>query len=386
VGSRKHESTKGRSGCDFRRAVAFLPVRDSASCFGGSGRFAPRTAAATCALFWAALLGVWMLGECGPARATEVRLRAQSTAAGPLVTLGDVAEILAADPAEAAALAAVELFAAPAGSHQRFVRVREIQDLLILRGVDLRAHRFSGSAVVAVAGPGTSRPAAPEAVAPQTVRRAERRLAEQVAVYLEGRADDAKNLMIECSVSGEQARLAAEPAMPITLGGGAPPWTGPQRFDAVVATPQGPVQFSFDATVRVPPAMVVAVRAMGRGHVIRPTDVAIEPGATPGNGREGFHALEDVVGKETTQAVAAGRALDRESVRAPLWVRRGEVVTVQARTGAVRVRTTARARDDGSHGDLVAVESLADRTSYHARVVGIREVEVYARGVQAAGD
>ena len=79
----------------------------------------------------------------------------------------------------------------------------------------------------------------------------------------------------------------------------------------------------------------------------------------------------------------AGSVIDRETVRAPLLVRRGDVVTVYARSGSVRVRTTARARDDASAGEVVSVESLADRSTYLARVSGIREVEVFAHSPRA---
>jgi len=42
-----------------------------------------------------------------------------------------------------------------------------------------------------------------------------------------------------------------------------------------------------------------------------------------------------------------------------------------------------RAHDNGSLGELVAVESLADRSTYFARVSSVREVEVYARSAKA---
>ena len=66
-------------------------------------------------------------------------------------------------------------------------------------------------------------------------------------------------------------------------------------------------------------------------------------------------------------------------------MRRGEVVTVYARASGIRVRTVARSRDDGGEGELVSVESLADRSTFYARVSGIREVEVYARAARADG-
>ena len=71
-------------------------------------------------------------------------------------------------------------------------------------------------------------------------------------------------------------------------------------------------------------------------------------------------------------------------MRQPLLVRKGEVVTVYVRASGVQVRTTARSRDNGSHGELINVESLENRKTYFARVTGIQEAEVYARGESAA--
>ena len=49
------------------------------------------------------------LSPWAAARAAELQLRPECRCCGPVVTLGDVADVLAADSAEADALAAVEL-------------------------------------------------------------------------------------------------------------------------------------------------------------------------------------------------------------------------------------------------------------------------------------
>ncbi len=96
-----------------------------------------------------------------------------------------------------------------------------------------------------------------------------------------------------------------------------------------------------------------------------------------------FHALDEAVGKQTTKAIAEGKILTPDAVQPPLLVRRGDVVTVYARTAGIRIHTTARAKDNGAEGDLVTVESLSDRRSYTARVCGPRETEVFAQAASA---
>src|SRR6185437_7085362 len=68
--------------------------------------------------------------------AAEIELRSECNASG-LVRLGDVAEIHATDAAEIKRLQEMELFPAPAVGNKSFVRAREIQDLLALRGMNL---------------------------------------------------------------------------------------------------------------------------------------------------------------------------------------------------------------------------------------------------------
>jgi flagella basal body P-ring formation protein FlgA len=259
-------------------------------------------------IFWGSLFC-----SCNPAWTAELRLRAQCTTSNPSVTLGDVAEILTSDRQQAKQLAAIELFPSPVAARQNFVRVREIQDALTLRDVNLAEHRFSGANQVAISGGGDSPRADADPSPPPVINRK-------------------SNLRV-------------------------------QEAEAI--------------------ASVVAIRSIGRGTVIRDTDVELQNYQTRDAVGDLLTSLEDVIGKETTRSIPAGKPVPRDSLREPLLVRKGDVVTVNARSAGIRVRTSARARDDGSLGDLIAVESLQDRNTFYVRVDGVREVEVFAHGVQA---
>jgi flagella basal body P-ring formation protein FlgA len=168
-----------------------------------------------------------------------------------------------------------------------------------------------------------------------------------------------------------------------------------QAFELTLRTGSGVEQLAVDARVTLPPPVVVAARSLARGTVIAPGDVRLQrPAATGGSpvqqsigyrratsgkADDAFHSLEDVLGMEAARSISAGSALEPKMVRRPVLVERGELVTVVARSGGIRVRTTARAKEDASLGDLVAVESLESRKEYFARVCGPQEVEVYAR-------
>jgi len=318
------------------------------------------------------------------APAAEFRLRPQCAVDGPLVTLGDVAEILSTDSTLAAELGAIELFPSPNAPGQRFLRLREIQDLLLLRGVNLTEHRFSGSSQVTVLS--SSQPTGGEAqrALPQAVARmANRQVCNAVTKYLHDQVSADSQWAVELELTPIQLRSVALPGRKITIAGGRPPWTGRQRFQIVVDLPHGPVSFDLEARVALPSAVVVAARSLSRGVVIGASDVRLQRGVRLDGAAAGFHSIEDVIGLETARAIPVGKLLGKESVRHPLLVRRGEVVTVYARCSGIQVRTNARSRDEGSLGDLVAVESLLDRQRFFARVSGVREVEVFARSLRA---
>lgn len=310
--------------------------------------------------------------------AAEFQLRARCQPRGAIVRLGDVAEVLAADGSEAARLAATELFPAPPPGLQRVLRARELQDLLADRGIGLAEHRFSGSSQVIVGG--AADPAKPE---PSAMKQARRLVEAAIVKHLEVHvsADDA--WQVEADLSESVVRRVVGEGEAISARGGRAPWTGMQDFE-IVFDQKSPADAMPVAAkvVRLAP-VVVATRTIARGETIRSTDVELrrpEPGAAGG---EKFHSLDEVAGLEASQTIAAGTILQRSHVRAPIMVRRGDLIVVYSRAAGIRIRTTGRAREDAALGELVSVESLADRKTFTARVCGPLEAEVYARAMQA---
>lgn len=315
-------------------------------------------------------------------QAAELRLRAQCRCSGPVVTLGDVAEVLKARAEQADRLAALELLPAPPPGRKRYLPAREVQDLLLIRGVDLLKHTISGASQVVLLG-GQEETAKGDASSSSLVRGAERRVAEAVARHMAGQVSGDDPWSVEVELDPAQARLIASAESGISVRGGAPPWVGAQRFEVTARSPDGPVRFQVDARIALPASVVIAVKSLPRGATIGPADVHLQQGQLSGGSFEGFEAIDQVVGQQTTRAIPAGTILDRRSIRPPLLVRRGEIVDVYARSAGIQVKTAAKAREEGSLGALIEVESLADRATYFVRVCGVQEVEVYAQATRA---
>ena len=100
-------------------------------------------------------------------------------------------------------------------------------------------------------------------------------------------------------------------------------------------------------------------------------------------GITGFTATADVIGQQATRAIGADQPLDGRLLRKPLLVEKGQNISVVARGSGVRVRTTARATEDGARGDVIVVESLDTKQKYAVMVTDHQQVEVLASAVNA---
>lgn len=333
------------------------------------------------ALITLLLLGI---GECEGLRAAEIRLKPQAAPNGAMVTLGDLADVFATDSAESERLRGIELFPSPPQGRERFVRARELQDLLLLRGVNLAEHRFSGASQIAVSGFGAAAASPVAAASVAHTRRATSRVADSVKAHLMARVSAETPWQIDVTLPDEIVRLLADPATELQVGGGEAPWVGAQRFELRLTSPEGPQQVVVDAHVSIPASLVIAARSLSRGVMLRASDLQLYHAELPQDQPNAIYSLDQAIGKETTRSIPAGKLVTTDAIQSPLYVRRGEIVTVYAHAAGIRIRTQGRARDDGGNGTLVAVESLDTREAFFARVCGVREVEVFARAARVA--
>ncbi|HZZ71524.1 MAG TPA: flagellar basal body P-ring formation chaperone FlgA [Pirellulales bacterium] len=332
---------------------------------------------------WLASMLAVVLGASAAA-AAEVQLRGECRTDKGVVTLGDVADVYSSNPQQTATLIAIELCPAPPTGQHKILRVHDIQDVLELHGLGRSEQRFSGASQVTIgSGRGDAAPRDRERhlrVTAPMARNSQHQASDAIVKYLQDNADPNEPWEVETlNLDDEQVRALCNAGSQIQVTGGIAPWTGLQVFTLVCGSSDGPVSITAKAKVSLPPAIVVATRTIGRGTMIRPGDVQLQRVAGRTGPSDAFSRIDDVVGQEATKSIAEGQQLDAQYLRHPLMVKKGEVVTVYARTSGIQIRTTARCRDDGSLGELVNVESLADRKLFLARVSAPQEVEVYAR-------
>ncbi len=342
--------------------------------------------------------------------AVEIKLRERIVPKASVVRLGDVAEITAADRRQTRQLAAVPLMPAPAPGTDRFLRKREVADMLAANGIELGDIHWSGAEQVAVSaaagvqtlaiqettegGPiaPTNRHAAILAgakVAPAVAQldaaqtgKLKSLVCRILGDHVQAKSGKAEMGRIECKLSERQlAQLAGATSLPV-CGGGSEPWTGRQMFTLSFATADGTVQFPVYADVAAAAVpVVVATRPVGAGMSLQPPMWKYgksTPTARTSGQQATFDSVEEIIGMEARKPLQANEVVLADQVQSPVVVKRGELITIGSQSGGIRVRTSAKALQDGAQGDLIAVESLESKQRYDARVVGLREAAIFA--------
>lgn len=351
-----------------------------------------------------------LTGGFAPAAAVELQLRAQVAPQTSVVRVRDVAEVLSADRELGRRLAGLPLMPSPAPETQRFLHQREISDMLAASGIDLAEIRFSGPTHVVVTAKSVVAPVAHNEPITNNVNAFQDKRnailtggpAAAVAVQLDETQTEALKALVsrivgdyvkrtsgaasigrlECTVSERQlSQLALATSAPVCSGGTAP-WTGRQSFVFAFATPQGPAKIQVAAEIaELPIAAIVATRPVARGNVVTAADVElrmVEPSAKTSGARAVLDSVEGIIGREARQAIQAGEIVFADQVRSPLMVKRGDVISVGSQGGGIRVSTSARALQDGAHGDLIQVEAIGSKDHFDVRVVGLRQAAIFA--------
>lgn len=325
----------------------------------------------------ARLLAIVLLATCSQAVAVEIRLRAQANCPAGAVRLRHLAELLGETDA-IARLGETELLPAPLPGQEKRLSARELCDLLELRGIGTAAHTLSGARQVVIASGAEAerRSVRSGRATPATRRQLETAVAQAVKKHLEKvvAGETWGEIRPQLSDAAEQQLAAVHGAL--TALGGKAPWTGNQEF--VLTAADGSVPTTVQVEVLPARAAVALRRPLNRGAVLGPADVELAPQHATARLDDAFENLDDVVGKELLQGGVAGQVLRRNVLRAPLLVKQGQPVTVYSRAARIQIRTVGMAKDDGSQGELVAVESPQTKQRYFARVVGMQEVEVWA--------
>ncbi len=331
--------------------------------------------------------------------AAEIKFRSPVQCDAATVTLGDVAEVTGKN---ADMISRTPLFPAPIAGGQKTVTATQIRDLLADRRISSLDHDFRGVTQIVVYGPKKETVKKSNGVNLNAERKTETELTEALVVYLnrcttDGAPENAIPWKLQLHLTPQQLQAIADGGSITGMYGGKNPLVGRQDFQAELqginpATGRR-MLVRFTADVDLPPRVVVARRSLERGKLLNENDLRIEYRADL-KGTDYYSDLNDVIGKATSANLREGAMLTSQSVRKPILVKKGEIVTVVSKNAGVTVTSTAKALEDGAQGDLITLDqqlktkpekgraAIQQRTdsTFVAKVAAIGTVEIFATG------
>lgn len=315
------------------------------------------------------------------ARAAVLELKESATVATTIVCLGQVARIHDTDEKLVERLAAVTLFPAPPAGKTKVVEFETIRERLLSQGFALSNIEFSGSSQVRVSGgrpDDGSNQDGNSTLADIAQKRAEELVAGAVRLYLREKAAELGNVQIVPKLTPSQVTFITAALSPrLDISGGGSPWTGEQTFRAGFFDKAGQrKEFQVICRVRPLPQVLVPTANLPKGHIVRPDDVAFKQQPATAADVAYVDREELVVGQETKRTLRAGEPISHVDIRGVPLVRRGDIVTVVARSRGLVVRTDAKALADGGLGQPIKLVSLDGRRELEARVSGYHEASV----------
>lgn len=122
--------------------------------------------------------------------------------------------------------------------------------------------------------------------------------------------------------------------------------------------------------------VVVAARSLQRGSVLTESDILLAEVDTSSLPYGYLMRPEHAIGHELRRSVHAGKPVTPSVLVSPAIVKRGQQVTLEARSGGMAVRMAGIAREDGIKGQVIKVENRNSKRIVHAIVRSGRTVEV----------
>lgn len=121
---------------------------------------------------------------------------------------------------------------------------------------------------------------------------------------------------------------------------------------------------------------VVVLRALERGDVIGPDDIAVQRRDISSLTGRVYRSADEVIGKRTRVPVRANMPLKGEQLEKVPLVKSGQLVTILVENQAMRLTATGKARGSGAEGDIVMVQNLGSLKEVPARVIDSGTVQV----------
>ena len=113
---------------------------------------------------------------------------------------------------------------------------------------------------------------------------------------------------------------------------------------------------------------LVLTRAVGRGDILRRSDVSVRRQRQSKSGMAFFQEPDMVIGKQAKRFIQAGTVLTPAMIAEPIIVKRGDTVPIVASLGGLSVTSSGEALASAAAGDVIRLKNGRSGRTVEGRV------------------
>jgi flagellar basal body P-ring formation protein FlgA len=122
--------------------------------------------------------------------------------------------------------------------------------------------------------------------------------------------------------------------------------------------------------------VVVALRTLSRNELVGNADVILKRLSLDGVVGGYFRRVADVIGMRVVRTVRNGKIVSSSSLTLPVLIKKGDRVTIVARSSGIEVKMDGKALSSGAKGDQIRIINNSSKKEVEGIVIGVGSVEV----------
>ena len=121
---------------------------------------------------------------------------------------------------------------------------------------------------------------------------------------------------------------------------------------------------------------VVTLRQIEHGTVLTAADIVLQKREITQNSHLAARSVDAVIGKKTRTTIRANQPVRADQVEKVPLVKSGQIVTIIAENGVMKISVSGKAHSSGAEGDVIRVQNLTSLKEIPAKVIDASTVQV----------
>ena len=300
----------------------------------------------------------------GAGEGVQVKLFNTAKVDSESVLLGQIAEIVAANPATKETLSAIEIGRAPLPGQSLYIHPNRVEVLL------RQAPETAGGCQIIAAGP------------VKVVRNHGTVSAEQIRTalekYIERHAPWDKRQMKVRPIRYDQPVIVPPGNVTLQISPAKHTnWLGAEPFTVrIMVDGESVRRIAVTTYIEVWQEVYLAAKPIGRGQPITPAELKVQKMDLARMPSNAVVRADQVIGNRANRAIAINSILRDDQVEKEPAIRKGDLVQVLAESSLFKISTQAVAQENGCVGDRIELINHRSKKKIFAQVVDAETVKV----------